>query len=66
MLYFATTAVKDAKIEEYIRLMNVESRTNGEFGIDVFSWEDIVDKLKENRDAYNWYINDCQYIDYNG
>lgn len=63
MLYFATTAVKDARIEEYIRLKNVESRTNGEFGIDVFSWEDIVDKLKENRDTYNWYINDCQYID---
>lgn len=35
-LYFATTAVKDAKIEEYIRIKNVESRSNGGFGIDVF------------------------------
>lgn len=61
--YFATTAVKDAKTEEYIRIKNVESRNSGGFGIDVFSWEDIVDKLKQNRDTYNWYINDCQYID---
>ncbi|CDN30496.1 hypothetical protein BN938_0391 [Mucinivorans hirudinis] len=63
VFYFATTAVRDAKIEEYIREKNIESRTNGGFGIDVFSWEDIVYKLKENRDTYNWYINDCQYID---
>ncbi|MGL4518725.1 MAG: hypothetical protein ACRCUJ_03205 [Phocaeicola sp.] len=63
VFYFATTAVRDAKIEEYIREKNIESRTNGGFGIYVFSWEDIVDKLKENRDSYNWYINDCQYID---
>lgn len=61
--YFATTAVKDAKIEEYIRLKNVESQTNGGFSIDIYSWEDIVDLLKENRNAYNWYINDCQYVD---
>ena len=61
--YFATTAVKYAKIEEYIREKNIESRSNQGFGIDVFSWEDIVDKLKENRDTYNWYINNCQYID---
>lgn len=61
--YFATTAVKDAKIEEYIRLKNIESQKAGGFAIEVFSWEDIVDKLIENRDTYNWYINDCQYID---
>ncbi len=61
--YFATTAVKDAKIEEYIRLKNVENQTKGGFSIDIYSWEDIVDLLKENRDTYNWYISDCQYVD---
>jgi len=61
--YFATTAVKDAKIEEYIREKNVESVSNGGFTIDIFSWEDIVDLLKERRLTYNWYINNCQYAD---
>ena len=61
--YFATTAVKDAKIEEYIRSKNIESQSAGRFGIEIFCWEDIVDKLKENRNTYHWYINDCQYID---
>ena len=61
--YFATTAVKDAKIEEYIRSKNIESQNAGRFGIEIFCWEDIVDKLKENRNTYHWYINDCQYID---
>lgn len=31
MFYFVTTAVKDAKIEEYIRLKNVKSRSRGGF-----------------------------------
>lgn len=61
--YFATTAVKDAAIEEYIREKNVENITNGGFAIDIFSWEDIVDLLKEHRLTYNWYINNCQYAD---
>lgn len=61
--YFATTAVKDAKIEEYIRGKNVESVGNGSFIIDIFSWEDIVDLLKERKSTYNWYINNCQYAD---
>ena len=61
--YFATTAVKDAIIEEYIREKNIESITNGGFAIDIFSWEDIVDLLKERRSTYNWYINNCQYAD---
>lgn len=61
--YFATTAVKDATIEEYIREKNIENINNGGFVIDIFSWEDIVDLLKEHRSTYNWYINNSQYVD---
>lgn len=61
--YFATTAVKDVTVEEYIRKKNVESVTNDGFTIDIFSWEDIVDLLQDHRSTYNWYINNCQYAD---
>lgn len=62
IFYIATTSVKDATIEEYIRLKNVESQSSGGFKIEIFFWEDIVDKLIENQNTYNWYVNDCQYI----
>ncbi|NDV56658.1 hypothetical protein [Bacteroides sp. 519] len=61
--YFATTANKDAKIEEYIRRKNIESITQGGFSIDVFSWEDIVDLIEENQKTFNWYVHDFQYKD---
>ena len=61
--YFTTTAAKDSSIEEYVREKNIESIKNGGFSIDLFSWEDIVDLLKEHRITYDWYINNCQYID---
>ena len=54
---FATTANKDAKIEEYIRVKNVENRKNGNFSIDLFSWEDIADLIEENKNTYDWYVN---------
>lgn len=54
---FATTANKDAKIEEYIRLKNVENRKNGNFSIDLYSWEDIADLIEENKNTYDWYVN---------
>lgn len=62
-LLFATTANKDAEIEEYIRIKNVDHIQRGLFRIDIVSWEDIVDLLKRYRIAYNWYMNNCQYID---
>lgn len=58
---FATTANKDAGIEEYIRQKNIEHIQNGLFEVYVSSWEDIVDLLEERRDTFNWYINHCQY-----
>lgn len=62
-LIFATTANKDAGIEEYIRQINIEHIQNGLFEVYLSSWEDIVDLLEERRDTFNWYNNHCQYKD---
>lgn len=62
-LIFATTANKNAKTEEYIRIKNVSNKRDGLFEVYISSWEDIVDLLEERRDTYNWYINNCQYKD---
>lgn len=59
----ATTANKDADIEEYIRLKSIEYRSKGLFDICLFSWEDIVDRLKEYKDVYQWYLGISTYID---
>lgn len=61
--YFATTANKDAHIEEYIRNKNLESISNGGFEIDIFAWEDIVDLIEAHRNTYNWFLNNCSYRD---
>lgn len=55
-LYFATTAVKDAGIEAYIRNKNLENKSAGSFEIHIFSWEDIVDLIDENRHTHDWYL----------
>lgn len=57
----ATTAKKDASLEELIRLKDVENRKNGFFSIDVKSWEDIVDMLERHKKvlfAYQGLIED--------
>ncbi|WP_286911888.1 hypothetical protein [Flavobacterium sp. UBA4197] len=55
-LYFATTAVKDAGIEAYIRNKNLENKNAGSFEIHIFSWEDMVDLIDENRHTHDWYL----------
>lgn len=45
----ATTAKKDASLEEFIRLKDVDNRKTGLFSIDVKSWEDIVDMLERHK-----------------
>lgn len=60
---FATTASKDVEIEEYIRECDINNRNRGLFEVYLACWEDIVDLLKEYRQTYQWYINDCQYKD---
>lgn len=62
-LIFATTANKDSKIEEYIRIKNIDNRAMGLFDVDIVSWEDIVDLLEERKTTYKWYVNNCQYKD---
>ncbi|TVZ47504.1 hypothetical protein [Olleya sp. Hel_I_94] len=52
----ATTQNKDSKIEEFVRLKDIENRENGSFEILLFCWEDIADLIEENRDTYQWYL----------
>lgn len=58
---FATTANKDVQIEEYIRLKDLESRQNNNFEILLYSWEDIADLIEENRETFNYFVNQQQY-----
>ncbi|WP_428225295.1 hypothetical protein [Flavobacterium sp.] len=60
-LYFATTAVKDAEIEKMIRLVNTAHKKNGLFEVHIFSWEDIVDLIEENRETYDYYVNSINF-----
>jgi len=52
----ATTANKDSKIEEYVRLKNVENQAKNTFEILLFCWEDIVDLLDENPEVLKFYL----------
>jgi len=51
----ATTQNKDSKIEQFVRLKDIENRENGSFEILLFCWEDIADLIEENQDTYQWY-----------
>jgi hypothetical protein len=55
-LYFATTANKDAVIEEYIREKNIEFKGKNLFEVHLYSWEDIVDLIDENKTTHDWYL----------
>lgn len=57
----ATTANKDAKIEEFVRIKDLESRKNNGFKILLFCWEDIADLIEENRETFNWYVNEINF-----
>lgn len=58
---FTTTASKDVHIEKYVRLKDIESCKNGGFEIVLYSWQDLVDLIQENRDTFNWYVNNIQF-----
>jgi len=60
-LYFATTAVKDSNIEEFFRKKNIENKSKKLFEIHVFSWEDIVDLIDENKNTHDWYLKSQNY-----
>jgi Restriction endonuclease len=61
-LIFATTANKDAVIEQYVRELDVASRQASGPKILLFCWEDIADLIEENRATYNWYILEHKFI----
>jgi len=56
-LYFATTAEKDVKIEQYIREVNLKNISDGFFEVHLFCWSEIVDLIFENRKTYDYYVN---------
>jgi len=60
-LYFATTAVKDTKIEQVVRQVNLDNIRMGVFEVHIFSWEDIVDLITENKHTYDWYVKSQNY-----
>ncbi|WP_316741286.1 hypothetical protein [Pedobacter antarcticus] len=55
-LYFATTANKDAVIEAFFRQKNLEHIEADLFEVHLYSWEDIVDLIDENRETYAYYV----------
>jgi Restriction endonuclease len=59
----ATTANKNVLIEKYVRKKDKESREKGEFEILLYDWADIVDLIEENRETYNYYVNNQQFKD---
>lgn len=54
--YLATTAVKDSSIEEHVRIKNLENKKANLFEIYIFSWEDIVDLIDENKRTHDLYL----------
>ncbi len=60
-LYLATTAVKDAGIEELVRKKNIENINKGLFEVHIFSWEDIVELIDENKHTHDFYVNGQNY-----
>lgn len=59
--YFATTANKDATIEEYIRLKNIESIKADSFEIHLFCWEEIVTLIDQNKKTHDWYVRKIKF-----
>lgn len=55
-MYIATTARKDATIEEIVRLRNTERLKLGKFGINIFFWEDIELRIRHNERILHWYL----------
>lgn len=56
MYIIATTANRNAAIQEHVRIRNAERISKGLFGVDVCAWEDIVELLEEHPEALSWYL----------
>jgi hypothetical protein len=60
-LYFTTSANKDSSIEEYVRLKDIENRKLNLFEIHLFSWEDIVDLIEQNKKTHDWFVKNINF-----
>jgi len=60
-LYFATTAIKDTVIEEFIREKNLENKSKGLFEVHIFSWDEIVELIDTNRQTNDYYLKSQNY-----
>lgn len=63
-MYFATTAVKDVKIEAYLREKNIEHIEKEIFEVHLYSWEEIVELIQENKVTYDYYLNSKSFKTY--
>ena len=55
-LYFTTTANKDERVEEFVRLKNVQHIEGNLFEVHLFCWEDIAYLIEQNKRANDWYV----------
>jgi hypothetical protein len=60
-LYFATTALNDSKIQEFVRIKNLENKKKGLFEVHLFCWESIVDLIDRNKHTHDWYLKNQNY-----
>lgn len=58
---FATSANKDASIEQYVREKDIESRLAGGFEILLYCWEDIADLIEKYKETFNYYVLSKQF-----
>lgn len=54
----ATTSNKDSRIEEFVRLKDIENQKEDSFEIILYCWEDITDLLEEHPNVLTWYLNE--------
>lgn len=59
--YLATTAQNDSKIQEFVRIKNIEHKSKGLFEIHLFAWESIVDLIDENKQTHDYYLKSQNY-----
>jgi hypothetical protein len=60
-LYFATTALNDAKIQTFIRKKNLEHIAAALFEVHLFCWEAIANLIDEHKEVHDWYVNNQKY-----
>lgn len=55
-LIIATSLPKDQKVEEYVRVKNVENLQAGLFSIQICFWDYFERKIPEFQKVYDWYL----------